>query len=806
MADDKTQFRVDLLDKAQHADPYPFITEADHYLAAVPDDVQIRAMTVGHLLKKGLIGVAVELIENCPASDPDAEELKKTVQQIRLLPRETRDWATTDRRFQANLDSLRSRGRADASLADELVAVWTQMAGDLTLHQANDGNTLVRGIVSGGPRLWIPAALDFCGKAEVPSEAEKQKNNVLPPILLDGVGIGHLVPQLHACTVGLFLNYKPAIFIVEENVRALALALRLHDWSEALRDERVYLFVGPDAWDQWRQCMCNEHLLPTPKGLMPLTRWPGQRKTPAEETLKTVIRHRLGLQADFLYQAQVMYEGRDIAYWAKRHASAGSDHPLRVLGLTCRYTTFLQHSTRDLLNAFERAGMQTRLMMEQLDHSWLAPHESLRAITEFKPDLIVVLDHHRREYPRRFIHNLPFVCWIQDDLPGLFNAQVGPELTEYDFTIGYGAKKCISKYGYPRDRFMPCRMAIDPGKFARRADGRDDPSLRCDAVYVSHHSETPEAFHARIRGLMTNPPTRKLVDAFYDEMRPLFVNPRFNGAYDLDALLRRSEEKAGLRRTETGGHDNIMTLYVRPLADRMLRHTTLEWVANWAESTGRAFHIYGRGWEEHPRLGRYARGIAEHGEHLAEICRQAAINLHTGVNTALHQRVLEILSAGGFVMARFHPFDFFEPAHNGLNRYIEENGIDRPTTVSLAELPADYVEARRRRRALIGEETPDHIEITEELLLENELGALEDERYQYANMAFAGFDRVTFDDAASFAERAEHFLNHPDERAELAEGMRTAVHELFTYDALSARIRHFLTERLTAMAEVGVQG
>jgi hypothetical protein len=243
-----------------------------------------------------------------------------------------------------------------------------------------------------------------------------------------------------------------------------------------------------------------------------------------------------------------------------------------------------------------------------------------------------------------------------------------------------------------------------------------------------------------------------------------------------------------------------MSIFVRPLADRVLRHATLQWVANWAESAGRTLHLYGRGWEEHPRLGRYARGVAEHGEHLAEICRQAAINLHIGVNTALHQRVLEILSAGGFVMARFHPFDFFEPAYNSLNRYIDEKGIDRPRTVPLSELPGEYAEALRRRRALIGLGTPDRIEITEDMLLDKELSAVEDERYQYANKAFSGFDRVTFADASSFAERAEHFLNNPDERSKLVEGMRPAVHELFTYDALAGRIRQFLTDRLVSRA------
>lgn len=102
-------------------------------------------------------------------------------------------------------------------------------------------------------------------------------------------------------------------------------------------------------------------------------------------------------------------------------------------------------------------------MTEVSDDAWLPALEIVRAITEFKPDPVVILDHHRREFPQRSVSNVPFLCWIQGDLPELFNAPVGPEFTEYDFTIGY-----------PADGFMPCRMAIDPSKLARRGDAPAD--------------------------------------------------------------------------------------------------------------------------------------------------------------------------------------------------------------------------------------------------------------------------------------------------------------------------------------------
>jgi hypothetical protein len=119
----------------------------------------------------------------------------------------------------------------------------------------------------------------------------------------------------------------------------------------------------------------------------------------------------------------------------------------------------------------------------------------------------------------------------------------------------------------------------------------------------------------------------------------------------------------------------------------------------------------------------------------------------------------------------------------------------------MVDLPDEYVDFRRQRCALIGEELPEMLEITEGILLDKSLRDLEDERYNYANMAFPGFERITFDSAASFADRAECFLNRPEERKTLVEEIQAAVHELFTYDALVKRIKPFLTKRLNAMAK-----
>ena len=776
----------------QAPDPYPFLTVVEDYLAAVPGDDQMRAKAVGLLVKKGLLSVAAELAQGCPADSPNAGELRRAADQLAAAQTDLIDPRTTEDHFAANRAVLRGRGGLHSVLSVELERTWRECGGQISLHRARDGNLLARARRSDGRRIWVPAALDFANQAEVLQGHEAWPGSMLKPFLMEGVGMGWLLPRLHAATKWIYLTYSPALFVVEPNLQALAVALALHDWAEVLADQRVYVFGGPQAWERWRELMRGDDTLAVPPAVMRLMPWPGSPPVSGEQVRQEVAGERGREEKKAIEAATGSYGPRDRTWWARRYASAGAGDPLRVLAVTSRFTTFLQHSARDLLAAFALAGCRTRLLIEPHDHALLSRQTYMEVFAQFQPDLVVMIDHHRQELPDRFPRNVPFVCWIQDDLPPLFEAAVGPRMHEFDFTIGYGLTRCVLGCGYPRERFMPCRMAVDLEKFGPRPGEGPDESLGCDVVFVSHHSEPPEALHDRLRAKAGHPQLAALMDAFYEQTRPLMTSPRFNAGYDLEELLRQVEAQAGIGVPPGPARDRLMSRYVRPLADRTIRHATLAWIADWADATGRRLHLYGRGWEQHGRFGKYARGEAGHGEHLARIARNAAINLHTGSSLALHQRVLETLAAGGFVMVRFHPQDFHPPGYESLRRFLVDRDVREPVRIPHDELPAEFVEGRRRRLAQMGRPIPDYLEITPEYLLEQDPRRGDDRRYDFADLAFDGFERITFDGPDSFAQRAEHFLKHPDQRQEIVGQMQASVRELFTYDALVRRIIAFI--------------
>lgn len=794
--DQQFEARSRLRELAQQQDPHLFLGCAVDYLVDAPDDDPIRAQALRLLVQKGLHSVAEEVALACPPSSPVYTQLQSVAEQFATHRTDRIDWSETNDRFAANLQALRSRGQQAAALADRLDHAWhNEMPPDLTLHRAADGNWQVRCRCSDGRRIWLPALQDFLNVTEAIANAECFRGNFVAPLLLDGVGTGLLVPRLWTATHHTYLTYSAAIYLVEPNVRAIALALRLHDWTEALSDERLMIFAGPSAWTDWLGHLLADPELAEPSQVVSLARWPGDRMYPAADYREQLKQRRRARDQQERQRAEAVYTHCDVASWANRYASASANHPLRVLCMTSRHTTFLQHSTRDLMAALERAGLRAELLIEQRDYTVLTGPVCMRRFAEFRPDLVVVIDHHRHEMPDRFLQNVPFLCWIQDELPKLYAVEAGRSLGPLDFTMGFGRDICVSQFGYPAERFMPCPIVVEPAKFAPEPGAPAvDPQLQCDVAYIGHHAETPRALHERIRG-QVEPPITRLIDAFYDEMMPRMQDGRFNGAYDLCGMLTEMEARARIQLNDAESRNRLLGLYVRPLADRVLRHATLDWVADWAENTGRSLRLYGLGWEDHPRLGKFARGVARHGAHLGAIVRSAAINLHFGLNLCLHQRVLETAAAGGFLLVRYHPHDFRLPAYHLLARYVRENGITRSTSVPLDRMPADYIAARQKTFELTGQAETGQVDIPASFL--REIAAPPDERRrQVSQAAFPDLHRITFDSPECFAKQAAFYLEHADDRRAVVERMRQSVLDNFTYDALVSNMITFLRKLL----------
>jgi hypothetical protein len=326
-----------------------------------------------------------------------------------------------------------------------------------------------------------------------------------------------------------------------------------------------------------------------------------------------------------------------------------------VLIPTTRYSTFLQHSSRDLAAAVRAAGFRAEIVIEPDDQSQFTALGYLRAVRDLKPDLIVLINYTRPFLGEWVPRNLPFVCWIQDAMPHQFRPNTGAEQGAFDFLVGHVHPELFTRFGFERERTFSMPVVASEAKFHA---GPVEPSLRkrfeCEVAFVSHHSETPEAMHQR---LLSEAGWDQLSVRILERLRP-----------DVERIAREplagdqvSRLEAATREaihTETGAEPRpqavtlINRQYCVPLAERMLRHETLHWAADIAERRGWRLRLFGRGWEKHERFAASAGDLVEHGEELRACYHSAAVHLHVSVTTLVHQRVMECALSGGLPVAR----------------------------------------------------------------------------------------------------------------------------------------------------------
>jgi hypothetical protein len=103
--------------------------------------------------------------------------------------------------------------------------------------------------------------------------------------------------------------------------------------------------------------------------------------------------------------------------------------------------------------------------------------------------------------------------------------------------------------------------------------------------------------------------------------------------------------------------------FVRPLADRVIRHQTLEWARQISARRGWKLALYGKGWHEHPTLAPFARGEVMHDESLRALYQAARVHLHVSINGFMHQRVIECALSGGLPLVRINRDSLASIAH-----------------------------------------------------------------------------------------------------------------------------------------------
>ncbi|MBF0143677.1 MAG: glycosyltransferase family 1 protein [Magnetococcales bacterium] len=501
--------------------------------------------------------------------------------------------------------------------------------------------------------------------------------------VLAGLGLGYELLTLFERTRGGELQDFDRIvplYAVETESEDFVKLLHLRDLGDIITSGRIRFFVGGDAFARFEEfldlCVDSETDRPLPVRFVNSHDRP-EGIAPFQEAVNRRIEElnarSRGLLATLNHYYDTEWESDLLGFFR----GLGSRKP-RILGLTTRFSSFLQFCVRDLLEGFAELGCETCCLIESDRDRTVTIHHMLRTMERFRPDLMVILDHFRHEQHGGIPAGLPVVTWIQDLLPNVRDGE-GEVLGPRDFVFSFSKKWIragyfsVPLYRGRTVRFLP--MGFNAGIY-RPLEGVE---REIDVLYVSHLTNYRNSLYPLREGdesLSLTAGEQALVEnghcstnellhilkrmvPFLDVMRlddiyAMVLELQLGGEHRIlntftDAVL----EGAGVVRGEELLNTLFFSLDARWVYDleigrkiRCLQRLTEE---------GLDVHVYGFEWERVSSLRKVARGVVRSGADLNLLSNRARICLHI-TGTTLHMRAMEILGSGSFfICKRLHP-------------------------------------------------------------------------------------------------------------------------------------------------------
>ncbi len=648
--------------------------------------------------------------------------------------------------------------------------------------------------VSGpGGMTILPSVLPPAAARQIGAQLCPQAN-CDQAIVVAGEDIGWLwnglwrLPSKSALAAG----YRPPLFFLIKDIERLWVILHVQDWPALLADSRVQLFAGENAFEEFRAALKADSAIPWPKLSVTIdpSLWP------AGLTIDGLIQETTAFANQKLSRLQENLREEDKRFTPEFIAEKyRAGKPLNVLGITSRYTTFLQYSMQGWLDGFTRLGHPTEMLIESSDHELSNNLVLAEACARFKPDLIVMIDHHRAEMAG-LPQAVPMVMWAQDCMPNIYSPQAGAAQGPRDYVVGFAYEKLrlVHEMGYPADRYLAAAIGMDPARFTpRRADDPELKKYACDVSFVTHASQPADQMVKEQIDRNGSREAKMLLTAIFDRLRGIYDS---GGAVFAPPAIRRIIDQGFIDSKTQPTPDligQLMDLFYMRVNNALFRHQSIGWLAD----LGIDLRLYGRGWENHPTFKRFARGVAGHEGELSLIYQSSRINLHASPLGSLHQRVMEGLASGGFFLLRRGDGDLIGRHYAKLWAYCQREKIT--TDAELRACPDADIQQTLRQAIEIHQCDPFALGYTFMQLLQT---MHECEYLCSAGYVWGGdFDETSYSSKAELQTKVASFLSSPAERHRLSQSMLKPVLERFTYEKTSSRLLAMIAEDQARVAE-----
>ncbi len=811
------------------ARPWEFLPVALAALRVAGHDHEMRLHAVLGLARLGMVSAAQELAGTLPGGVRGLAEVSALLAPV--MGARAEDMLLSEELIETargNIEAIlqhpeRLHGVTPEGLRAAMGA-WAEgvAGGEWEWRRAAGGNIVRRKRGSWLPEDWR-GLVNARGAAEAFAAVHlKPKPGELPsPLTVEGADPPWVLERVLSMTTLCegAIGYRPRVSLVQADGAEMLDGLAQADLGELVSDARLEVFVGAEAGVLFSATIAaRRDVINT--GACIVTSAVRTRAAPAVD--RTVDDARATRQEEIRVGAErcgSMYAGRDAGWWSVRYREAlsGRGERLRVLIPTCRYSTFVRHASEDLSRAFERAGVEARVLIEPDSASRLSASGYLRAIESFRPDLIVLINYTREQVSGLIPRQIPWITWVQDAMPHLLSPKVGAGMGPLDFMVGHIFSEMVRSFGVPAARCLSMPVVADGVKFhAGGVESGLEARVACDVAYVSHQSQTARALHdSLISAGAVAPAYVPALERIRDAIPEIVGVGLFHPSHKRGIQGRVGEVVREALGAVSGGDVDrqvlatVMRVHALPLAERAMRHAALESAARICARRGWALRIHGNGWASHPTLGAYASGPLEHGDELRASYRTARCHLHVSLTAPVHQRVMECALSGGLPLVRMHTDGLATTllracdaaARRGSptrrdhpDGWVGWEAMDHPAVamwmslrqrLGLMPMEAAYVPASRL--GMLDEM---------ELMLPPELDA--------ANLLVDPAE-VCFWDEHSLERVLERAITDERFRRAYSDAMASRVRRSLTHDALAARMLRFVQARLEAGGEASVR-
>lgn len=442
------------------------------------------------------------------------------------------------------------------------------------------------------------------------------------------------------------------IYLIEPSISVFKANLAIHDMITIIASEFVFLYLGPEGVEAFfdffekedQTCISEFHLI-DPYIVSELT---GRLRELSARKEEEYVKNRKKIF--HLYSSKTDEEWRTI-YKQER--------PLRVMGYTTLFSTFFKYCMRDMLEGFKTAGCETKMLMERSPVLRMSARDMVKEIAEFEPDLFLGIAHNRWDWGAGIPDNVPFINWQQDRMPHNSSSEAAAKVGKKDLIIAARWNRdWLLEAGFPSDKIKLLDYWPTNTNIYRPVELTKDQLERwgCDVSFISHNSTAPEyELKLLLEATSNGSEVKKLFETYYS-----VIESRFDkwdnypvSEQDYSYLLDYASVQRSVYIKEDEIKAKVVFYFFHRIGDRFFRQRSLEELA----ANGIRLALYGLGWEKHPRLSRFARGVAGNGEELNIVYNASKITYHALQSQTMHNRVMDGMAAKACVLIQRLPKD-----------------------------------------------------------------------------------------------------------------------------------------------------